>query len=131
VLPIQWRVQSREQIKITWLRSEEYGGSSSVTALFFAKKSSNKTDSCAGALSSRRYQLLFLYVSGLFLLKTSLRRWRMSMYIFLFTEATAVNYTSQFQELFKATMYCYLLLCHWLQSNINFIPDLRNCSSLS
>ena len=104
--------QSREQVKNSWSQSGEYGGCSSVVTLFFAKKSLTKTDRCAGALWWRRNQTLVLQFSGRFLLTTSLRRRRISLYISLFTVAVPAKYTSKFWELFEATAYIdYVSTC--------------------
>jgi len=62
-----------------------------------------ETDWCAGALPWRRNQLLVLQFLGCFLLTTSLRQQRMSLYISLFKLAVHINDTSEFQELFEAT----------------------------
>jgi hypothetical protein len=72
-----------------------------VVTPFFTKKSLTKTDRCAGALSYRRNQLLFLHFSGLSLLTTSLKWLKMLMYISLSTVANSVNYTSEFRETLK------------------------------
>ena len=47
-------IYSREKVKSAAVWSREHGGCSSDVTLFFAKKSSTKTDRCAGALSWRR-----------------------------------------------------------------------------
>ena len=57
-----------------------------------AKKSLTKSDRCAGALSSRKNQLLVLHFSRPFHLPAPLRRRKMSVYIPLFTLAIPVNY---------------------------------------
>jgi len=77
----------RNRWKWAGVRSEEYGGYSSVVTLFFAKKFLNKPDRCAGALSWTRKQLLVPHFSGRFLLTVSLKRRRMSVWIYLFTVA--------------------------------------------
>jgi hypothetical protein len=75
-----------------------------------------KTDWCAGALSWRKTQLPVLHCSGRFLLTVTLKRWRMSMYVSLFTllqfpscsiscklcQKISVSYTGEFRELFEA-----------------------------
>jgi len=63
-----------------------------------------ETDWCPGALSWRRNQLLVLQFLGCFLLITSLRQQRMSVYISLVTLAIHINDTSEFRELSEATM---------------------------
>jgi len=99
-------------------------GWSIVVTLFFAKKSLTKTDRCAGALSCWGNQLLVLHFSGRFLLIASLRRQRMSIYIFFITGSNScnlyqqipVNYTSEFREIFEATTYIgcsELFTKHW------------------
>jgi len=60
---------------------------------------------CAGALSWRRNQLLVFHFGGRFLQTASLGRWRMSMYISLFTVAIPVHFTDDFREPFEATTY--------------------------
>ena len=47
----------------------------------------------------------FLHFSGLFLLTTSLRWRRMSVYISLYRTAIPLNYASEFQERFEVTIY--------------------------
>jgi len=64
-----------------------YGGCSSVVTLFSAKKFLTKTNQCAGTLLWRRNELLVLHFWGLFVLTTSLRRWKMSMFTPLFIVA--------------------------------------------
>jgi hypothetical protein len=71
--------------------------------LLLAKKSLTKTDRCAGALSRRRNQLLFLRFSGRFLLTVSLRGRRVSMYVSLFAVVISLNYTSEFLKRFEDT----------------------------
>ena len=61
-----------------------------------------------GVLEHRREwktKCWFSVLSGHFLLTESLRRRRMSMYIYLFTVAIPVKYANEFRELFEATMY--------------------------
>ena len=71
--------------------------------LLFAKNILTKLYRCAGALSWRRNEELFLYLPRRFLLTASLRRRRKPcMYLFLFTVPFPVNYTSEFRERFEA-----------------------------
>ena len=113
--------QWREQVKNSWSQLEEYGGYSSSVTLFFAKKSLAKTDRCAGALPWSRNQMLVLRFSGRFLLTTSLRRRRISLYISLITVAIPANYTSKFWELFEtiahvdsvSTCACIYVRMYW------------------
>jgi len=98
-------------------RSAKYRGCSSVVILFSDTKSLTKTDRCAGALLWRRSQLLVLHFSAHFLLTASLRHQWMSVYIYLFTAAIPVNFTSEFPKLFEATMYFIKLLSGTTQNN--------------
>jgi len=83
---------------------EESMGGSTVLSLYFANKSLAKTDRCHGALSRTRNQLLVLHFLGRFLLTASLRRRKMSLYINFASATIPVNYSSEFLELFEATM---------------------------
>jgi len=69
-----------------------------LQCLYIANKSVTKIDRCAGALSSRRNQLLVLHISRSFLFTASLRRRRMSLYI-------SVNCTSEFREPFETATH--------------------------
>ena len=107
----------RSRWKSAGARSGEYGGYFSVATLFFAKNSMTRTDRCAGALSWRRNQLFVLHFSGSFLLTTSPRRW-----ISLFTVAISVNFTSEFQELSKASTPVF---CASLGTNSDYLRDFK------
>ena len=98
---------------------QEYMGDGPVLSHcdLLKKKSLAKTDQCAGALLWRRSQLLVLHFSAHFLLTASLRHQWMSVYIYLFTAAIPVNFTSEFPKLFEATMYFIKLLSGTTQNN--------------
>jgi len=83
---------------------QESMGGSTVLSLCFAKKSLTKTDRCAGAFSRSRNQMLVLHFLGRFLLSASLKRRRISLYINFPSAAIPVNYSSEFLEIFEATM---------------------------
>ena len=78
-----------------------------------------KTDRCAGALSRRRNQLLVLHFLEFFLLTVSLKRWRMLMYIHLFTVAVHVNFTGKFRKLSEATTYIFT--CYFYAFTDSFV----------
>jgi len=59
---------------------------------------------CWSIASGGRNQLLFLQFLGCFFLTTSLQQQKMSMFISLLTLAIRINDTSEFWELFEATM---------------------------
>jgi hypothetical protein len=67
----------------------------------------------------RRNHMLFLHISGRFLLTASLRWWSMSIYI-SYSVAIPVNYSSEFRERFEATTYKNLYPC------ITFMPRKHN-----
>ena len=100
--------QSTEQVTFSWTQGRS-GGYSNVFTLFFVKKSLTITDRCAGALSWRRNQLLFLQFSGRFLLTACLRRWRKSMYISLFTVIMRENSCKLYQRI-SGTSWSYYVL---------------------
>jgi len=107
-LSLQCWYLSREQVKISWSPSQgSIWGCIRVVTLLLVRKFLTKTDRCAGALSWRRNRLSILHFLWRFLLATSLRRRRMSMYISSFTVAIAVNQASEFQEVLK--YYVFLL----------------------
>jgi len=79
----------------------------SVIAWFFAKKSLTKTDQCAGALLRRRNQLLVLHIPSdpIPTAMKDVNEFLYSQFYNLPHTATSINYTSEFQKLFEATMY--------------------------
>ena len=100
---LQYWLPSKEQVKISCIRSGKFGGCFSAVTLFFAKKLLAKTDQCAGALSWRRNQLFALHFGGGVFSDRFPKATRMSMYVSLFTAAISVNCANEFRELFEAT----------------------------
>jgi len=88
---IQWWFQSREQVKISWSQVKSMLGILHVVTLSLLRNlwpnPTGVLEHCGGGETNS----WFSYFSGRFLLTASLRRRRMSMYIFLFTVAIPVN----------------------------------------
>jgi hypothetical protein len=81
------------------------GDAPALSPLFFDKKSLNKTEMCAGALSCRQNHLLVLHFRGGSLLIAFLSIRRTSMYEDV---AIPVNYTSEFLQITSANLGNFL-----------------------